>query len=1045
MSNPAYAFVKPEFFLCLSFLRRPLPLRALCQVVEQGEQTVLPALVGLEREGLVRHDPGKNRWGSAGDRARERLAAMVELEPEKRDKRLLLRGLFLLRAGRLLDGGEMVCGKMENLLHAGSTAGALCCLDILHEGLNGWHYEHADSDDNARYLQLAYNILGASLYLSKRRRASLSLLSVALAVAETMGNRRIALKFKIMQICQEFFAGAAMTTDPGTAMESVVREISELGDKDIQASTVCGAALRHFSRGNFVESIACFRANPPDADNPELRFFNGIALSLVTSSACNLGRFGNAIGSMLHKLNSLAETGGQYMLRRFRILTADVLLRAGVAESALEMMSEAFACADTAAESPLVVRGFRNLAFYHFQNNNLAASHKMLGNALEVARRYNLYRPFQGFSYLYEMLWAFHDSGLPDFPGHGLEQELRKALEGPSVHQQGIALRIEARKELKGSRNHEKAARLLEDSVRRLTLCENPVETARSKLLLAECLSALGREEEAVALGQSAASVLEQYGLCAPRPGSETGKLLRQPVPPADGEALAIRCAKSFSALPDWLSFADRLQWLIDSLRDSLEAERVVLYQADGEGAFTRLAVRDFTALEERKMARAHAARMNACLKAGRPALWRSRAGAFLLLPLAVPGGRHCVFLAHSVYLTHHLADHAPGYFEPVTRVLEQELRLAFHVKSSLSAAQMAEAKRVRLAAKRNQSDSGIYYGPALQGLLDDAGKAAVTDAPVLILGETGVGKEELARRIHVDSGRIGAFVPVNPASIPEHLFESELFGHEKGAFTGAYRQKIGLLDLADQGTLFIDEVGEIPPAFQVKLLRVLQDKKYSRLGGTTILHSDFRLISATNQSLKERMRNRTFRADLYYRLAVVPLVVPPLRERPEDIRTLAGIFYERYSARYSRHLPPLPEEYLKALCACSWPGNIRELKSYIMRAVILGSAENPIPLSPEKNLPQPEAFHEQQISPPLPEPPPATAQTFHCTDLPTMKEIQRRYISHVLAQTRGKIRGENGALAILDMKQSSLYAKIREFGLDKASQLYGERADEEG
>lgn len=356
------------------------------------------------------------------------------------------------------------------------------------------------------------------------------------------------------------------------------------------------------------------------------------------------------------------------------------------------------------------------------------------------------------------------------------------------------------------------------------------------------------------------------------------------------------------------------------------------------------------------------------------------------------------------------------------------------------SSAYAKEEKHMKHGAEVGNQSNIVYYGDAMQKVLEQADKAALTSAAILLLGETGVGKEELARRIHQNSGRHGPFVVVNLASVPEPLFESELFGHEKGAFTGAMQQKNGLLEMADKGTLFIDEVGEIPIALQVKLLRVLQDKNFARVGGTRLLKSDFRLISATNQDLLEKIRDATFRKDLFYRISVVPLTILPLRERPEDIRHMAQIFHAQYAAAYKRDVPLLTREELNALCSRPWQGNVRELKSFIERGVILHDGQKSSPFLHESFWKMRREQRNDVGSSKEDALKKNETPTTLWDSLPTMKEMQRRYIRHVLTLTRGKVRGESGALAILDMKQSSFYKKLKEYGLDKTSQIYGRK-----
>src|SRR5215470_13348003 len=225
----------------------------------------------------------------------------------------------------------------------------------------------------------------------------------------------------------------------------------------------------------------------------------------------------------------------------------------------------------------------------------------------------------------------------------------------------------------------------------------------------------------------------------------------------------------------------------------------------------------------------------------------------------------------------------------------------------------------------------------ALKRILEQLKTVAPTDSTILILGETGTGKELIARAIHnLSARRENTLVKVNCAAIPTGLLESELFGHEKGAFTGAIRQRIGRFELAHRGTIFLDEVGEIPLELQTKLLRVLQEREFERLGSSRTIKTDARLVAATNRDLARMVEEREFRADLYYRLNVFPLTVPALRERPEDIPLLVRHFVQQFARRMKRTIETIPSETMNAMVGYSWPGNIRELQNLIERAVIL-------------------------------------------------------------------------------------------------------------
>jgi formate hydrogenlyase transcriptional activator len=244
-----------------------------------------------------------------------------------------------------------------------------------------------------------------------------------------------------------------------------------------------------------------------------------------------------------------------------------------------------------------------------------------------------------------------------------------------------------------------------------------------------------------------------------------------------------------------------------------------------------------------------------------------------------------------------------------------------------------------------------------LQEVMGKVAKVAPSDATVLLLGETGTGKELVARAIHRMSKRKdNSFVKVNCAAIPSGLLESELFGHEKGAFTGAVARKLGRLELADRGTLFLDEIGEIPLDLQPKLVRVLQDQEFERLGGTQTLKVDFRLVAATNRDLLNSVNRREFRSDLYYRLNVFPLRSPPLRERREDIPLLIEHFVRKYASRMNKSILSIPAKTMETLVQWAWPGNIRELENFVERSVILTPGPVlQVPLSELHAEPEPE------------------------------------------------------------------------------------------
>ena len=305
-----------------------------------------------------------------------------------------------------------------------------------------------------------------------------------------------------------------------------------------------------------------------------------------------------------------------------------------------------------------------------------------------------------------------------------------------------------------------------------------------------------------------------------------------------------------------------------------------------------------------------------------------------------------------------------------------------------------------------------IGDSPALKRVLGQAKIVAASEATVLILGETGTGKELIARAVHRMSKRSeNSFIKMNCAAIPTGLLESELFGHEKGAFTGAINQKVGRLELADQGTLFLDEVGDIPLELQPKLLRVLQDQEFERLGSNKTIRVNVRLIAATNRDLAKSVAERQFRSDLYYRLRVFPIHMPPLRERRKDIPQLVRYFVQKFARRMNKQIETITSETMDALANWDWPGNIRELENLIERSVIL--TEGTV------------------LRPPLAE------LTLYPEELPqetdnTLEAAERDHIARVLKETRGVISGRHGAAAKLGLKRTTLQSKMQKLGISR-------------
>ena len=366
------------------------------------------------------------------------------------------------------------------------------------------------------------------------------------------------------------------------------------------------------------------------------------------------------------------------------------------------------------------------------------------------------------------------------------------------------------------------------------------------------------------------------------------------------------------------------------------------------------------------------------------------------------------------------------------------ENALAYHEISELKD-KLAQEKLYLEEEIRSEMNFENIVGnsPALKHVLELVETVAPSDSTVLLLGETGTGKELIARAIHERSRRKDrTFVKLNCAAIPTGLLESELFGHEKGAFTGAINQKIGRMELADQGTLFLDEVGDIPTEIQPKLLRALQEREFERLGSTHTRKVNVRLIAATNRDLERMIAAREFRADLYYRLNVFPIRIPPLRERREDIPQLVSYFVQKFAKQMQKKIDAISPAVMKGLTAWEWPGNIRELENFIERAVIVTrgkSLEAPIgelhKFNPHDSASAASNSSQEDITR-------IVKETLNALDerrVPADERArkQREEIMRALTETKGRVGGANGAAARMGINRSTLLARIKKFGID--------------
>ena len=643
-----------------------------------------------------------------------------------------------------------------------------------------------------------------------------------------------------------------------------------------------------------------------------------------------------------------------------------------------------------------------------------------LSVAEKMGHVHTIYHPF-----IFESHFVAEQIGCKLPPGWQFDSIFEKIMCGPSIHLQGTALRLRARKYAATDDKNDQILRDLIESKSLLINCGDPIELSKTLLEMARYYLKQKDNVTARNLCYDAYQKLSGYGdIFFP---DDLRFLLEDKLGISGSEIKTIEVLEPFvQVLEELISGPASLDphFLLRVLSRFLRAEHsgIFIFSQEAKALPKLLAARNlsphfigskkfrdkltliFKCFHEKKLIK---------IKLDNNSMRYNPGSGLQVLCLPVFYNRRVAAILYfdNSYLEKcfDLAQH------PIFKRLN--VHLSEFIEKYISYRDKNE-KNEPLNSENTQLDYDdptelIGKSPGLTRILGKAKRFSFSDASVLILGETGTGKELLARFIHRNSHRNEKpFVVVDLSTMPENLVESELFGHEKGAFTGADRQKVGRVELAHEGTLFIDEIGEIPLNFQVKLLRLLQEKSFVRIGGTKTKKTDFRLIAATNRDLLEEVNAGRFRKDLYYRLHVLELLIPPLRQRIEDVVPIAHHFMTRYARKYNRPQPVLSGEQETALCQYNWPGNVRELKNVIERGVLVADSEH-IEI---------DFIHHTK-----------NMENLIFSDTPTMDDMQKRYITYVLKKTGGRVGGINGAAKILGMKRNTLNHRIKKLGLSSS------------
>ena len=847
------------------------------------------------------------------------------------------------------------------------------------------------------------------------------LLDMAHAAAERLGDIRS--QALVSLHVGRFFFLSDRLTDALDILSEGLKKVKELGDDDIQSQTAEFEGLYYYMQGKYREAAEFFaRANNavPEQDTD---LFNIFLPSNLGYSYTLLGQFHHAIGVLDSNLKRAQICSKPSLAILFRSSLGTVLLMMGKLKEALFQLKKAKQEAISQGNKNALFFTMRSMAYYFFLKDRMKDSYDLMVDAIQSAIDEQTISHQNTWPWLLTMLYTYNQLGFAPIKGLDFEQEMEKSLNGPNVLLRGVALRIRAQQAMLRGDEITAILPLLLASKYDVELSGNPIELAKTLVEMARLELPAGQHDKIrhyVLYAMELTAGYEHEFIPAEIKSLVTSEAHDPPSPETTLERF-IEMMHEFLPSPENEELYSRV---IRATCRFFGAERGCLFLFTPDKKGIRPALRasyNLTNIEVNADGfRPNMGHVFKTYRNKQPLIIRQNQAKsesdqdkrtfILCLPLQIRGTVQGVLYHENSYLdgsfpalerTHlvKIMHHINRYFEQIENYsLMVESRSNQNIMPELPSSSLKDNEEIKAE------------NPAMLELLSQADQIAVTDAPALILGETGVGKELLARRLHTKSHRCSQpFVVVDLPSIPENLVESELFGHEKGAFTGADERKLGRIELAHNGTLFLDEIGEIPKSVQVKLLRVLQEKTFTRLGGKKLIQADFRLVAATNRDLKGEVAAGNFREDLYYRLNVVELLIPPLRERAADIIVLADFFKQLFCRKYQKENLALSTRDRDLITAYRWPGNVRELKNVMERAVILSTGvrlELTHPIERQGSL-------DSMFS-----------------HLPTMDEMQIQYIQHVLQKTGGRIGGPGGAAEVLGMKRTTLNSRIKQLGV---------------
>ncbi|MBT7891976.1 MAG: sigma 54-interacting transcriptional regulator [Deltaproteobacteria bacterium] len=792
-----------------------------------------------------------------------------------------------------------------------------------------------------------------------------------------------------------------------------------LQDPSLMRSAVTFSTFFHYWQGRFQEAVAIYERDVSDIDRSPEGDFPIMAAATVGYCYTLTGQPAQGIG-IIDNLLSISKVRGETFLTAFcEVVMAITLLNIQRQEEALEFINRSYRKVSQWPDSPVHLFCLLLLSYAFFQKGKPQKSVSYLRTFLE--KREHLEVSMWPYPYLMELCWEMEIGNLTPVKGLSIKREVESAFKTGNVFLAGIAYRYKALSLQRKGKNKQEVLRALQKSVSWLEKSGHKIEIARSRLALADHYFAQNQSKKGREVMQKTSSNLAQFN-----PTFIPGNL--RPL---------IKTVHKNPMLPDNLveigqkisengNSPELIHHLLKSTNQLLGAERggVFVMKDEGNGPIIRLLAGQNLAPEQ-----TDEPGFKFSMQAIRTVFESEKEILLNQVAQSVPLSQNTVRSLACTPIKQ--GSDLLGVLYHDNRLLPDAFRTedleTLSFCSALAGLIMGHHNIFReLESIKSGSLETQDFGSYKTGAFDMIGgssemkkvytiieQVAGTDTTVLILGETGVGKELVASAIHQASSRRNeAFVAVNCNALADNLISSELFGHEKGAFTGAHEQRAGRFELAHKGTLFIDEIGEMPLETQVRLLRVLQTKTFERIGAMKTIRSDFRLIVATNRNIEAEVDKGNFRSDLFYRLSTFPVSVPPLRERRDDIPLLARHFFKKFSLSTGKKFTSFPEKEMVKLRRYHWPGNVRELEHCIERGAILSTGS---------------IFTVPQLNPTF-----IRHQPINTQPGVSLAEIEKHHIIQTLTLTGWRIRGKGGAAEILELHPSTLYSRMKKLEINR-------------